>query len=538
MKYPRIRLSATDDSIDYAEFPADPEKGSFLQVRRNSDEVSARVDRFATIPLYYAVHKGELYGATKLDLLLADLPPTFPRALDRVAALQFIRTNSMIGSNTLLKGIQRVPWGTELRWDGREARLHRYWQLPAAVNADMTQDEALEGLRRTFESAVRDYCVDVKTIGVRVSGGMDSRQLLGGTLATGAHPTAFTYGPPRSLDTWVARRLCGKLGLEHVVHSWPAESEYIEKEALRLRLVDGMQSFWHGHGISILPEESNRVDRLLHGHFIDLYLQAHTYNRRVDVRAGANVEAVPGHLYTFFDGGSGSCMRGDAFETEMVPRDLVGSFRHAMRTEIDTLSYLEPEKRYDALYLLHHGLRRLLPQCQAASQVLDCAVPGLHRDFFEFAWSIPGHLRKHRRLQELYLKRYHPSLLRGIPVVKDNRRLRYWGRDLPGRLRWTADAAARRCGIHPGAQPYYGHGQQDLFLEHLWPRLRSRVLSPAFLDADVLKPDYVRGMVGAVDSRSEIPFYVLGACCTLADFVEEFIDKPPHKRNSPCESPS
>jgi len=523
MRYPRIKLSQVRGRRLIAEYPADPEAGSFIDMDRTADTIRVRVDRFSTIPFYYTVHQGRLYGASKFDLLLEELPGDYPRRLDRVAAVQFLRTNSMIGERTLLEGVVRVPYGCELRWRDGRASVRRYWQLPPEADHALTERQAMDRLHDAFAVTMKAVRDGRERLGMHLSAGMDSRQLLGGLLDAGVRPVVFTYGLSHMPEYQLARKLAAQFGLKHEVDPWPAKTRFLENADKHFQLTDGMQALFHGHGVNIHARQAERVDTVFCGHFLDLFIQAHLYQPAFE--RGGNPAHLRGRLYEVFDGGPCSIMRGDSIEPRMIVDDLQGAFRASMEKEIDRLDGLEPEKAYDATYLLHHGIRRLLPQAQSAAHEVDFRLPGLHRDWFEAAWSIPGRLRRYRQLQLKLLRDCYPATVARVPLMKDNRYVIYGGRS---RIRRNLDRArrlAQRVGWRRCDYDYYGPGLETIVRTALWPSMRKRILQPSVLEAGVIRPDYLFEMDRAIARGVEVPVGLIGALYSLSRFIETFVER-------------
>lgn len=512
-------------NFHYAEFPDDPERGSFLFVDQDDKKVTVQVDRFSTLPFYYAVHDKRLYGATRIADLLSILPSDYQRKLDVLSAIEFLRTNCMIGEKTFLEGIRRVPFGHQLVFSKvtGKVELQEYWRLPGIL-LDHTEGKWLKLLRHGFLQSVRDASAGAEKIGIHLSGGMDSRQLLGALLSEGRKFDCFTYGVPDSLDVKVAHNLARHLSLNHHYLPWDGLKGYRQNWQTHFNLTEGMQSFFHGHGIELYPVEAGLVDRVLHGHFIDFFLQAHRYSERFEGNSGPLVEKL---LYETFDGGVCSTMRGDSCEHLVFGASWRGAFRESILQEIRRFDYLPPEKRYDAIYFIHHGLRRLLPQVQAGACYVDYRLPGLHRDFFELTWAVPGRIRRDRHLQQKLLSLLYPKMME-IPLVKDNVQLLYAGHNPLRRASFKIAEHLRArhwLGFHPHYN-YYAKGLLEMANRDLYAWMRSDIYAFGLENFGFIRAEFLsHAFQGrAFDPLIGLSFY--GSLYTLMQFMKVYGVKP------------
>lgn len=523
MFYPDVKLSDVQGSFHYAEHDEE-ERGSFLSIVVGADGTTIRVDRFSTIPFYYALHKGSLYGATKLDLLLEDLPKDFSRKLDAVAAIEFLRMNCMLGDKTLLEGVARIPPGSELRFDKAtgELKITNYWKLPGDVRRSYNQNTALRDLHDSFSAAIKRMATDEKEIGMHLSGGMDSRQVLGALLEQGVHVKAFTYGIEENLDVVITRQLAKQLRLDHVYVKWEGVDRFRTNFPLQMVTTDGMQALIHGHGIDMFEIEKDQVNRVIIGHFVDLFIQAHGYKSAFEGE-GRDLDS---RFYHLFNGGSCSVISGDDLEPAMVEKPYHGCYRESIMQEIRKFDYMIPEKRYDALYFVHHGLRRLMPQIQSGAHFLDCRVPGLDSEFFDVSWSIPGSIRKYRALQARLLRDCYSETVDHTPVVMNNNSLAYMGNHAIPRAAIAVDRILRNKRFHilrPYYQ-YYGSGLLGMANAHLFDWMRDEITQSPLGDMGFLKSSFIRHLFSTGEFRPEIGINFYGALMTLHWFVERYVE--------------
>ncbi len=136
MKYPVVALNQVDERFMYSEYHLDKEKGAFIEIIKSPEEVRIKIDKFSMIMFYFTVYTGKLFGATKFDLLLNSLPSSFPRNINEIAVIEFIRTNTMIGNKTFLKNVRAIPPGHELVFNNKsgEYYLNEWFRLPGDID--------------------------------------------------------------------------------------------------------------------------------------------------------------------------------------------------------------------------------------------------------------------------------------------------------------------------------------------------------------------------------------------------------------------
>ncbi|MFC1497528.1 asparagine synthase-related protein [Verrucomicrobiota bacterium] len=520
MIYPIINLKKVEKLFTYYEYPLDPEKGIFIEIEKNDVEVRVKVDRFAAIPFYYAVFENTFYGATKLDLLLHDMPEHFRRKLNIRAAIQFLRTNTMIAEETLMEEIRRIPYGSELVFNKKNGRLHlrRYWRLPGESRR-YSEKDALHALHDSFDAAVKDSTQETERVGMHLSGGMDSRQIMGALLENNVEVKAFTYGVPENLDVVIAGRLVKSMGLEHYMIEHKGVFSFKDNFEKQIMLTDGMQALFHGHGLEVHEVEKQYVDTVVYGHFIDLFSQAHQYNPLFEHDQGQQTKES---LYQLFNGGACSIMRVDEKEDGMFARDYVGLFKESICQEIDKLDYMDAEKKYDALYFIHHGFRRLLPQALSGAQFLDFRLPGLHRDFFEVQWGIPGRLKKHRRLQRKLISRFYPDVSE-VHLVRNNTQLEYCGSNILKKVICLTQEYLRKEGLITPLYNYYGAEMRRLANGQLYQWMKSEIQDGPLRGSSFLKETYMRRLFSDDMFQQDVSVHHYGALMMLSAFMRNFL---------------
>lgn len=195
--------------------------GLFSGVLLDSRNESALLflDRYGSERLYYRLEGELLFFASEAKALLAVLPETCSYDLDAVA--DFLAFGSVGGTKTLFKGISRLP-GASL-WAFRGGNINkrgRYfdpteWEslphLPAAEFECRFVETAKEVIPRYLDSAT--------TVGVSITGGLDTRMIMACVPEGAANLICYTYGAEsgETLDVRIGREISKLLGYSHEV---------------------------------------------------------------------------------------------------------------------------------------------------------------------------------------------------------------------------------------------------------------------------------------------------------------------------------
>jgi asparagine synthase (glutamine-hydrolysing) len=131
-------------------------------------------DRAGEKPLFYAWIGQEFWFASEIQALLEH--PGLSRDVDEVAVSQYLTLGYALEPRTHFAAIRRVESGTALVVSESGVRVHRYWNPQELVRQQRAAPvrEEIDELRRLLDAAVRRQVVADASIGVFLSGGLDS----------------------------------------------------------------------------------------------------------------------------------------------------------------------------------------------------------------------------------------------------------------------------------------------------------------------------------------------------------------------------
>ncbi|GAB4524208.1 MAG: hypothetical protein Fur0018_07560 [Anaerolineales bacterium] len=205
-------------------------------------------DRMGLIPHYYAHLDGSLAFAPQVAAISS--LPGFHKELDLDAVADFIRFQRLLGDKTFFTGIRLLPYGSLLRYRPADDHLEvtHYWDFdhtPAWNGASF--DETVEETARLLDAAVDKRLRPAWKNGVYLSGGLDSRTILGFAHRLGARLPSVTYGHPHSRDVHYAMQLAHRLGSPHRFFPQPDGRWMRNFAPIHLRAIEGQQAFLHAH---------------------------------------------------------------------------------------------------------------------------------------------------------------------------------------------------------------------------------------------------------------------------------------------------
>lgn len=162
---------------------------------------------------YYFKKEGRLQIQSKLANVLALFDAE--KTIDSVAAVEVLNTNHPLADRTVIQNIYKTPWLASPNADFRD---WKYASLPK--HGHITDDPKIIA-KKFFDllcEEIFDYTRDKKTIGLLLSGGMDSRMVAGAldflikTKQIDVEVTGLTWGNPNTRDVIYAEKIATLLG--------------------------------------------------------------------------------------------------------------------------------------------------------------------------------------------------------------------------------------------------------------------------------------------------------------------------------------
>jgi asparagine synthase (glutamine-hydrolysing) len=377
-------------------------------------------DRFGLYPTYFAIYEGRFIFAPEVKAILED--DTFPKKLDMVALAQIMRFQHLLGERTFFEGIQLLPNASVLVFDLSDGTLeiNPYWTFSDIhYQPNISFPEAVEEAGRLLRSAVHRLSGDSHRPGVYLSGGLDSRTILG--LVEARPVVSLTYGVPDSRDVRYARKIAQSVGSDHHYCDLSDPSWIREHVGLHLELTEGFHSWIHMHGISTLEEARRLMDVDLTGWDGGTVMG---HNECIEPLQHSAVDdiAFTNHLYHLYNQEYTWPSLTESEEISLyappLGRILRGVAFDSFREELDPFLDFRPDIRGELFYVASHCRRLTQNFITFTRSHIEVRFPFFDYDLIDFLYSIPAKTRGHRKLYRELIRRETPELAR-IPFDKE-----------------------------------------------------------------------------------------------------------------------
>ena len=373
-----------------------------------SDTLTLAADRFGFMPVYYYHRDGLTVFASEVKAILKVLQSS---KLDWNGVTDFFYVGHMLGSRTLFDGVRALDPGEFIIYSGGKSRRERYYDFTQikVLSRDQVSTDRVASL---FMTAVEQRARKDMPHTVLLSGGLDSRLVLGALRAAGITPRTISlehagelHGADGKLGCRVAESLGLKAELRPTRKGFAGSDDWLATFYILDGMVPNLDLF-----ISEVHKELNPgLGMVWDGLALDLTLGgSHQSSGSIE----ANVKRFPAQrLANRF-----------LLRIIMAARDfrrMDDSFLKRLAAEVATIP---PSQNQFVLFLCKNLVRRraALNPYQLYSTRVEPVTPSTDTSFLEYVLGIPSEFKLSHKLYIELLKRHFPQLTE-VPVVSGGR---------------------------------------------------------------------------------------------------------------------
>jgi asparagine synthase (glutamine-hydrolysing) len=379
-------------------------------------------DRFGQYP-HYIYRTGEtfVFAPEVKGVLSASF---VPKHLNLTAVAEYFRFQQLLNEKTFHEDITLFPHGSIASFDLQSGHWNcrRYWdwdQIPDRPTIKF--EEAVEETGRLLEAAVKRYSSGTLRPGVFLSGGLDSRVILGMMPPLNPPPITANFGQKISRDVYYAQQIAAAAGSRHLWFDMPNGQWVLENLDLHLALTEGFHSWIHMHGIQMLPKLREVMDVNLTG-WDGGTVMGHAdhinpiYNQSVD--KWAVIEECFYRFNQSYTWPGLSDVSERLLYTPTFAPQMVGRAFNSLAAEFER--YWECYRRHYAaefFYVDNHCMRLTQHLVNTGRSHIEFRFPFWDYQLIDFMYSLRPELRGHQILYRHIITQRTPKLAR-IPYDK------------------------------------------------------------------------------------------------------------------------
>jgi len=371
-------------------------------------------DRFGLYPTFVGrIGRGVVFAPEVRGVLQH---PGIGRALREESVAEYLRFQRLLGQKTFCAGVDLIPGASVMTWDAASGALdtHQYWRWQDVVEArpSLRFDEAVETGAALLRKAIATRCRPDERMGVYLSGGLDSRMLLG-MAPRSRHPVhTFTFGQPACRDVHYAAQVARVAHTVHHHHAFDNGRWVQDNSELHVQLTEGFHPWTHMHGLSMLPEVRQHVDVNLSG-LGDLIWSQSNFTPRALVMAPDDLAFTTLFYELYHQKYNWPGLTEADAHAIFLPsyhRRHAGTAYERFVAELEPFAGLPFGPRAFAFNVVNHYWRHLHYHVIFGRSHLEYRLPYFDVELLTFCLNLPYDIGENRRLQRAILARELPRL--------------------------------------------------------------------------------------------------------------------------------
>lgn len=368
-------------------------------------------DRYGSRPLHYASINHRLLFASEAKAILQD--GALKKELNDETVADYLAFGEIYGNKTFFKGIEVLPPASIFIYDGQSISIERYWDFNYEPDYRVSEDEWADQVVKAFREAVEIQMKDNLRYGIALSGGLDSRSVLGAIDKERREGVVtFTFGLPGCDEAKIAEVISRKAGAKHIfIPISPNEvlSPYPEQVVY---LTEGMFPIHISHQLFAFEKMKPYIDVFLNGVMIGellgssqltIPLQKQVFRAKNDAEL---VEILNKRRRSFSDNALAELLAADYYHRiKEIP---LQSVKNSLPQGAG-----HPANKYDYVIAQNYIRRSMfMAGCYIAQNMMENVMSVYHNGIIDVILKIPPELRVSYHIRRRFLKKLAPDLAR------------------------------------------------------------------------------------------------------------------------------
>jgi asparagine synthetase B (glutamine-hydrolysing) len=360
--------------------------GVYIALLYDTDrrQLHVLVDRYGLRPFYLYHGQGHLLFGAEVKCFLE--LETFTPRIRRDVVDSFMHLEHFLGDTTWFEGVWVAAPSTWYTYslDDDSLRQKRYWTWAAMKPRTLTLDEAAEEMGMLLDQANKSRAMhDGYTVGVALSGGMDSRAILAAVHEQ--KPPTYTFGIDGSADVAVAKQVVAVAGVTHVTYDTHVD-HWLEQRFSGIWKTDGMFNVYHMHYSHLMDKIATVMDVNLSGFLGDAVI-----------------------------GGTYLSKKGKTFLSQRIHPEVARHYYGPYYTQCDLNDTFFDLDKVDPYLFYNRGRRMIGMGAEEAAKIIPQRVPFMDNKLMELSYALPDAYRVNSRVYYRALLRKYPAFYKTIP---------------------------------------------------------------------------------------------------------------------------
>lgn len=371
-------------------------------IDKNEKSVICISDRFGTNPIYYYL--------TDTSLCLSEDSVLISRnnglkKFNQSSVVELLETGYVTGNKTLIENVEEIGQSLicTFSWKDRiiKKRDVRYWRLTYTPDYTKSEEEWEKEAANLFDTVFSRYVSACNqnnwSTGFTLSGGIDSRLLLGMCGAKMGKATAISYGNQNDPDVVVAKEVASSLGIDLIQYEIDTDMFFSESVLRDIAYHVGVTSrLTVGTGIKTLALKYPNTE-------FDVLFAGHSFG--LNAGSGIRPETI-------------SVKNEKQAKTTIINRHYASISKDVLKCILN-ISYIDPSEFVNETYTLmennffgsverwnyeNRQRRLILREMPIYEQLGKWFLPYYDYELFDFWSTVPMHLRLNKKMYVSCLK--------------------------------------------------------------------------------------------------------------------------------------
>lgn len=454
-------------------------------------------DRLGLYPLYVYISKKRFAFASGVRALLA--VPGIAKNVDHTAIAEFLTFDHVLGDRTFLRDVKRLPQGTVLTYANGKTEQQRYWQPTFPEHhARFMERDLIQRFIELMRQSIERQAPQDDSVGLLLSGGMDSRMLLCFMAQSPAHYenlTTFSWGIPGCDDARYAAESAKLAGVDN--YFYKLEPDWLHGLAEDcVRISDGMGNIVNMHALATLKQQTEHARIIYKGFLGDAMFGFGIRPRywaeyQQEDRVHTHLDAYRDYDVLTFDLNRHEQVFTDAFN-DISAGGILSDYQGVM--EASQTGDLSEQRIY--IDLTQRVPRMTLNGIEAVRSRAAVRLPFADNDLVEFSLGLAPGLRLNRSLMVKAFVEAFPQYAQ-IPLASTGLPLTACARDVALRaaklVRWHLHSRGLGWLAGPERRPYKDYDSWFRTVLRDW--VQRLLLSERSLGRGYMRPDVLREIV-------------------------------------------